>query len=271
MPELPEVETIKNYLEKFLLGKKIVGFRNLNKKQVKIKAKEIIGEKISNIERKGKILILTLTNNKKVYIHLKMTGQLIFQHELKPIKFTRAIFQFSRAYLLFNDARKFGWIKFQSEEIKKLGIEPFNQAFNLQNLQKIFRASKRPIKRVLMDQKKIAGIGNIYANEALFLAKINPLKPASALTNEEIRELRNSILEVLKKALKYEGTSLRFYLKPDQTNGRYQEKFLVYQKEGENCYYCHDKIKKIFLDGRSTFYCPSCQKEEPNLLRRTIK
>ncbi|MFN3605521.1 MAG: zinc finger domain-containing protein, partial [Leptonema sp. (in: bacteria)] len=118
----------------------------------------------------------------------------------------------------------------------------------------------RPIKIVLMDQTKIAGIGNIYANEALFLAKINPQKPANKLTKEEIKRLKNSILKILKKALKYEGTSTRFYLKPDQTKGKYQENFLVYQREGKSCLRCNGKIKKIILGRRSTFYCPNCPK-----------
>ena len=300
MPELPEVETIKNYLKKILVGKKIVGFRRLDKKQVQIRERDVVGEKILDIERRGKILIFKLSNNKEIYVHLKMTGRLIYTEKLDISKATRAVFEFSngreplrtfsrtdannknrellrtekrtyanyildrelvrKGYLLFNDARKFGWIKLKAREIGKLGIEPFSKEFNLKNLEKIFRATKRPIKIVLMDQEKIAGIGNIYANEALFLAKINPKKPANKLTKEEIKRLKNSILKVLKKALECEGTSSRFYLKPDQTKGRYQEKFLVYQREGKSCFRCQNKIKRIILGGRSTFYCERCQK-----------
>lgn len=263
MPELPEVETIKNYLKEILIGKKIVGFKNLDKKRVKVKEKDIIGEKFLDVKRKGKILILKLSNNKEIYSHLKMTGQfLYFDKRLKKgdLRFTRAIFKLNKGYLIFNDIRKFGWLKINEKEIQKLGIEPFSQEFNLKNLRKIFQRTKRPIKLVLMDQEKIAGIGNIYANEALFLAKINPQKPANKLTKEEIKRLKKSILKILKKALKYEGTSSRFYLKPDRSKGRYQEKFLVYQKEGKSCSQCKKEIKRIILGGRSTFYCSRCQR-----------
>ncbi|BCX15680.1 MAG: formamidopyrimidine-DNA glycosylase [Candidatus Parcubacteria bacterium] len=288
MPELPEVETIKNYLRKNIIGKEIVGFQNLNKKQIKIKEKDIVGEKILDLQRRGKILILKLSNNKDVFVHLKMTGQLIYAKNKEILKSTRAVFELCELarmiddtqmnanfirddwrnknirnhlhYLIFNDARKFGWIKLKAEEIKNLGIEPFSKEFNLKNLEKIFQKSKRPIKIVLMDQTEIAGIGNIYASESLFLAKINPQKPANKLTKEEIKRLRNSILKILKKALQYEGTSSRFYIKPDQTKGRYQEKFLVYQREGKKCFRCKSKIKRIVLGGRSTFYCQICQK-----------
>lgn len=301
MPELPEVETIKKYLKRFILGKKIVGFENLDKKRIKIKEKDIINEKILDIKRKGKVLILKLSNDKEICIHLKLTGQLIYQQNKEISKSTRAIFELTENrepmrtlllnanickplytnrehmrtskkikekannhsnvhYLIFNDARKFGWIKLKTKEIEKLGIEPFSKEFNVKNLERIFKQTRRPIKVVLMDQKKIAGIGNIYANEALFLAKINPQKRANRLTKEEIKRLKNSILKVLKRAIKYEGTSSRSYIKPDQTKGRYQEKFLVYQRAGKNCLRCNSKIKKIIVGGRSTFYCKKCQK-----------
>lgn len=260
MPELPEVETIKNYLKKFLIGKKILKFENFDEKRIFLKERDVIGEKILDVERRGKILIIKLTNNKEIFVHLKMTGQLIYLDELNIFKTTKAVFHLSKGYFVFNDARKFGWIKLEAKEAKKLGIEPFSKEFNLDNLQKVFNRTKRPIKIVLMDQEKIAGIGNIYANESLFLAKINPKKPANQLTKEEIKRLKSSILKILKRALKYEGTSSRFYIKPDQTKGRYQEKFLVYQREGEKCYRCKSKIKRIILGGRSTFYCPKCQK-----------
>lgn len=288
MPELPEVETIKDYLRKFLRGKIILDFENFDRKRIKIKAKEIIGEKILNVRRRGKILILQLTNGKAICLHLKMTGQLLYTHTKNISKFTRAIFKLCSLslvndntianvnkqfritidncvdlrYLIFNDARKFGWIKLNCDEFKKLGIEPFSKKFNFKNIQKIFQSAKRPIKLVLMDQTKIAGLGNIYANEALFLAKINPLIFANALTNKEIKALKNSILKVLNKALKYEGTSSRSYIKPDQSKGKYQEKFLVYQRAGKKCFRCNNKIKKLILGGRGTFYCGKCQKNK---------
>lgn len=263
MPELPEVETIKNYLKKLIVGKKILDFKNLNEKQVRIEANEVIGKKILEVERRGKILIFKLSDNKNLTAHLKMSGQFLYFYrnlKKKDLRFTRAIFKLNKGYLVFNDVRKFAWLKIGDEDTKKLGIEPFSQEFNVQNLEKIFKQTKKSIKLVLMDQEKIAGIGNIYANEALFLAKINPQKPANNLTKNEIKKLKNSILKILRKALKYEGTSSRFYLKPNQTKGRYQEKFLVYQREGKKCFRCKHQIKRIVLGGRSTFYCEKCQR-----------
>jgi formamidopyrimidine-DNA glycosylase len=116
------------------------------------------------------------------------------------------------------------------------------------------------MKLVLMDQTKIAGLGNIYTNEILFLAKINPKMPANKISEKQINNLIKSIREILKRAIKLEGTSFRFYLKPDASKGSYQEKFLIYQREGKKCYRCQFKIKRIVLGGRSTFYCPNCQK-----------
>lgn len=263
MPELPEVETIKNYLKRFVVGKRILNFENLNKKQIKVSENDVVGKKILDIERMGKILIIKLSGNKNLTAHLKMSGQFLYfprNLEKGDLKYARAIFKLNKGYLVFNDVRKFGWLRVGNEEIQKLGIEPFSKKFNIKNLEEIFKQTKRPIKLVLMDQRKIAGIGNIYANEALFLAKINPQKPANKLTKSEIKRLKNSIIKILKKALKYEGTSSRFYLKPDQTKGHYQEKFLVYQKTSKDCPRCGKKIKKIILGGRSTFYCPFCQK-----------
>lgn len=264
MPELPEVETIKVYLKRFISGAKIVDFRNLDKKRIKVDPKEIINQTILDIQRRGKMLIFKLPNDKLLIFHLKMSGQIIYLNEAKidekDLKHTRAIFKLDRGYLIFNDPRRFGWLKTDKKEIEKLGIEPLSQEFNLKNLQKIFSRTKRMIKIVLMDQRRIAGIGNIYASESLFLARVNPRKPANTLTTEEIRRLKNSVVKILRKALRYEGTSSRLYLKPDGSKGSYQERFLVYQREGKKCLRCRNKIKKIILGGRSTFYCPKCQR-----------
>lgn len=181
MPELPEVETIKRYLEKEIVGQKILKVKVLNKKSFYGDKRKIVNKKISSLNRRGKILILNLENNLNLVFHLKMSGQLIFSKEQldKFEKQTRIIFILNKGYLFFNDTRKFGWVKILDdkeliEEFKKLGPEPFSEDFNFDYLKNIFSKTKRAIKVILMDQTKIAGIGNIYANEALFLAKIDP-------------------------------------------------------------------------------------------------
>jgi formamidopyrimidine-DNA glycosylase len=211
---------------------------------------------------------LTQINSKglNLVFHLKLTGQLIFLNFLRnsEIKnYTRVIFILDKGFLIFNDARKFGWIKVLdnkdlNNELSKIGKEPFD--LNFKYLKEIFSRTKRPIKIVLMEQKKIAGLGNIYANEALFLSKIHPLKPANKLKDSEIKNLLLAIKKVIKKAIKLQGTSFRFYVKPDESKGSYQEEFLVYQRKNEKCLRCKNKIRYIKISGRGTFYCPRCQK-----------
>jgi formamidopyrimidine-DNA glycosylase len=303
MPELPEIETIKRYLEKDLIGRKIKDVKILNKKSFLGDKKKILNSKILKIERKGKMLIFKLatdkygfeTDNNGLYtkqstkinythksvlksasirwlvFHLKLTGQLIFYptnsneflNEWQRMKYTRVIFILDKGFLIFNDARKFGWVKVLDDknlnnELSKIGKEPFD--LNFKYLKEIFSKTKRPIKIVLMDQRKIAGLGNIYANEALFLAKIHPLKPANKLKDSEIKDLLSAIKKVIKKAIKLQGTSFRFYVKPDESKGSYQEEFLVYQRKDEKCLRCKSKIKYIKIGGRGSFYCPNCQK-----------
>jgi formamidopyrimidine-DNA glycosylase len=292
MPELPEIETIKRYLEKDLIGRKIKDVKILNKKSFIGDKKKILNSKILKFERKGKMLIFRLNNGLNLIFHLKLTGQLLFyytnsneflnapnqskhgsgrpepnfvlvQGEWQRTKYTRVIFILDKGFLVFNDARKFGWVrvldnKDLNNELSKIGKEPFD--LNFKYLKEIFSKTKRPIKIVLMDQRKIAGLGNIYASEALFLAKIHPLKPANKLKDNEIKNLISAIKKVIKKAIELQGTSFRFYVKPDESKGSYQEEFLVYQRKNKKCLRCKSKIKYIKIGSRGSFYCPGCQK-----------
>jgi formamidopyrimidine-DNA glycosylase len=267
MPELPEIETIKRYLEKDLIGRKIKDVKILNKKSFLGDKKKILNSKILKIERKGKMLIFRLNNSLNLVFHLKLTGQLLFLNPAPELvlgkKYTRVLFILDKGFLVFNDARKFGWVKVLDDkdlnnELSKIGKEPFD--LNFKYLKEIFSKTKKPIKIVLMEQEKIAGLGNIYANEALFLSKIHPLKPANKLKDNEIRNLLSAIKKVIKKAIKLQGTSFRFYVKPDESKGSYQEEFLVYQRKNEKCLRCQSKIKYVKIGGRGSFYCPVCQK-----------
>lgn len=273
MPELPEVETIKRSLAKVLPGKKI---KNIEVRKPKIfqgDPKEAIGKTIRSIERRGKILIMSL-GDVSLLIHLKLTGQLIyhlvpFAGETFPAKNTHVVFEIDHGKLFYNDLRQFGWIKIVKSsklkvqnEIERLGPEPFDKEFTVDYLQKIFLKTSKSIKLVLMDQEKIAGLGNIYANEALFEAGILPARPADSLRAEETKELREGILGVLEEGLKFGGASAadEAYVKPDGGPGSYQKHFRVYQREGKDCLRCGHTILRINLAGRGTFFCPNCQK-----------
>ena len=273
MPELPEVETIRLQLDQALRGLKIVGVEVLHPKSFIGEIGEIRERRVRGVQRRGKMIFLELEGGKFLVIHLKLTGQLIYQGDRGnrgnqgelPNKFTRVIISFDNGgKLYFNDLRIFGWMRVIREigEIGEIGVEPFDKEFTVEYLQKIFAKTGRPIKLVLMDQTKIAGIGNIYANEALFEAGIRPAKRAKELRDEDIKILRYSILEVLQEGIKYGGASAadEAYIKPDGTPGKYQEHFRAYQREGKKCRRCGEIIKRINLGGRGTFFCEKCQR-----------
>lgn len=285
MPELPEVETIKRILSTGIVGKKIKDIQIRIPKIFQGDPQEVIGEIIEGIERRGKILIIKLSSDKALLIHFKLTGQLVwvpkagervtvghpipFAGAELPAKTTHVIFTIDGGKLFFNDLRQFGWIKvivnskkqIVNSELGKLGPEPFDKEFSVDYLKRIFKTSK-PVKLVLMDQEKIAGIGNIYANEALFEAGISPIRPAKSLKNEEVEKLKNSILKVLEEGIRYGGSSAadEAYIKPTGEPGQYQQHFRVYQRDGQKCQKCGQIIKRIEMGGRGTFYCDKCQK-----------
>jgi formamidopyrimidine-DNA glycosylase len=283
MPELPEVETIKRSLQKSIVGKKITNVEVLLVKQFQGKKEDVIGTKITSIGRRGKILKISLSNGKNLLIHFKLTGQLVwvpkrgekitvgrpipFAGSEFPAKTTHVIFDIDGGKLFFNDLRQFGWIKVvnaegMDKEVGKIGPEPFDKEFTVEYLTKIFSKTARPIKIILMEQEKIAGIGNIYANDSLFEAGIIPTKSAKNLNKEEIIKLRKAIIKVLEDGLKYGGSSAadEAYIKPSGEAGEYQKHFRVYQRDGQKCLKCKAIIKRIKIGGRGTFYCPSCQK-----------
>ena len=283
MPELPEVETIKRSLQKAVVGKTI---RNVEVRKPKIfqgEKKEVIGKKIEGIERRGKVLIIRLSGGINLMVHFKLTGQMVwvpkggetvtlghpipFAGAQLPAKTTHVIFNIDGGKLFYNDLRQFGWIKIRDEkgverEVGTLGVEPLTEEFTPEKLGEILSKTSKPIKLVLMDQGKIAGVGNIYANDALFEAGIMPTRSANALNQSMVKKLHQAIEKVLEQGLKYGGSSARdeAYIKPTGEPGSYQEHFRVYQREGEKCPKCGGAIKRTQISGRGTFYCPKCQK-----------
>ncbi len=272
MPELPEVEIIKKSLEEKTKGKRILSVEVFNENMIQHPTKEelereLIGRMIETIDRRGKYLILNLSEDKCLILHLRMTGQLVIKSQVKKDKYLRARFKLSgNVNMDFLDKRKFATMAFLDKKelehwksLSELGPEPLSREFNFNYFKNILVNSRRPVKNLLLDQKAIAGLGNIYADEALFRAKVNPSKSSKELAQEEITALIFSIKMVLNEGIKFSGTSFSDYVDVDGKSGNFQDKLNVYQKVGESCIDCGASIKKIKLAGRSTFFCPNCQ------------
>ncbi len=280
MPELPEVETIRLGLQKYLIGKTVESVEVRLRRIFSGDEKKVIGAKIVGVDRFGKGLVINLSNGYSIAAHIKLTGQFVYRDsatsKLKmspkvgtqiPNKFTHVSFSLSGgAHLHYNDIRQFGWVKVLKTKdlktipfFKDLGPEPFKDlTFDL--FEKIVKSSSVAIKPLIMDQKKIGGIGNIYANDGLFDAEIDPRRKAKTLTDTEIKKLYDSILKVLKKGLENGGASELNYVNALGQEGKYQHHFLAYGQDGKKCVRCGEIMKKISLGGRGTYFCPNCQK-----------
>ncbi len=240
MPELPEVETIRRQLSQKIIGKKLNG------------------QKITGVRRRAKILMIDFADSSSLIFHLKLTGQLIFNG--KPSQYTRKVFNFDDgSQLIFNDVRKLGWWKKVKETKKieeKFGPEALEVDF------KTFKTllEKRPkskIKPLLMDQRFIAGLGNIYSDEILFASKVRPMRLVKTLTGKEIQKILQNIKKILKAAIKHQGSSVKYYLNACGQKGNYVKYHKVYQQK--KCFLCDEQIKRIKIGGRSAHFCPKCQ------------
>lgn len=275
MPELPEVETIRRQLNNEIKGSVFTGVKTDAGKIFKPTVGEvreiIIGRKIEGVDRQAKVLILNLTGGYHLLFHLKMTGRLLVRPiSTPPDDYTHAVFGLESGKkaleLRFADARKFGFVKLirSAKELESLragyGPEPFKD-LDLKNFKKTLSSTRRPIKIILLDQTKISGVGNIYANDSLWLAKINPKTPANKIGNVSSQKLYRSLLTVLKSGLAYGGASDQWYRQVHGEKGKYQEHFLVYGRVGEPCLRCKTLIERAVIGGRGTFYCPKCQQQ----------
>jgi len=284
MPELPEVETLKRQLEKKVKGKVIEEVDVLSPKNFIGRKEDVIGKKIEEVDRFGKVLSLKLVDIKNktsvfLNIHLKLTGELLYANDVcnavfkeiipftktnkMPASTTRVVIKFSDGSgLFFNDLRKFGWMKAKDVPEKPKGIDVLSKDFTLEFFSNLVKKSKKPIKIILMDQEKITGIGNIYANDALFLAKIHPKRKAESLKKTEIKALFESIKKIIEQGIKHGGSSGadEAFVQIDGTKGQHQRFFLVYQRENFLCPICGTSIKRIKQGGRSSFFCPNCQR-----------
>jgi len=273
MPELPEVETVKETLKLKLVGKKIRKVNVLWDNIIAYPSTEDFINKISNqtindMNRRGKFLIFDL-DDYFLLSHLRMEGKYFFRNKKEDIlKHEHVVFEFDNdEELRYMDTRKFGKMYLIDKEniekigpLKDLGLEPWDENLTTNYLIDKYKKKKLPIKTVLLDQSIIVGIGNIYANEILFLCKINPLKPCNLINEKEASDIIKYTKEVLEKAIKMGGSTIRTYSSVDGVHGLFQNELLVHGKDNSNCPICDTAIEKIKVCGRGTYYCPKCQK-----------
>jgi len=269
MPELPEVETIKNELLPHIIGCCVTGITLfwegiVRQPSVEEFCSRLTGQRIIDIARRGKYLIISLSSGDLLIIHLKMSGSLLLKPiSAEPDKFIRAILHLDKGTALhFRDPRKFGvmWLaEEQNAVVGKLGPEPLEDSFTPQLLTQRLANRTAPIKALLCDQNLIAGIGNMYADEALFAARIHPLRSGRNLSSEEVERLHQSIQQVLRSAIGNKGASVDTYFRPSGERGTAHFQFQVAHRRGQTCPICGTPLARIPIRNRGSYFCPKCQ------------
>jgi formamidopyrimidine-DNA glycosylase len=273
MPELPEVETVRARLEPVLVGRRLDRVDILDPRVVRPfepeeVAAELTGERVVGVERRGKYLVFRFESGQVLLVHLRMTGS--FRHgpggSFDADAYRRAVVRLDDGSdVVYRDVRRFGtWLVLGPDEVEpylatRLGEEPFAPAFTPRALGRRLAGRRAPIKAVLLDQRSLAGMGNIYADEALWRARIHPLRPAGQLEQPELRRLHRSIRAALEAGIARQGATLRDYAAPDGAAGSMQHEFKVYGRTGEPCDRCGTPIEKTRAGGRGTWYCTTCQ------------
>jgi formamidopyrimidine-DNA glycosylase len=275
VPELPEVETVRTTLEPALVGRQFERVeiadprvtRPVDPDEI---ARELQGEVVDAVERRGKYLVFRFRSGRVLLIHLRMTGSLRHTRDgtLEDDPYRRAVVSLDDGSdITYRDVRRFGtWLLLEPEEeaqylLRRLGEEPLGDRFTTAVLAARLRGRRAPIKAALLDQRAAAGLGNIYADEALWRARIHPLRPAGSLEAHELRRLHRSIRDALRAGIARQGTTLRDYRTPNGEVGSMQDELRVYGREGEPCPRCGTAITKTRAGGRGTWFCPRCQPE----------
>ena len=271
MPELPEVQSVVNYLRPIIINQTIASVIHLNDYTKVFEThsteqlnKQLAGQKITNVWRRGKYIIIDVAYG-HLCIHLRMTGQLQkgLGKEDNPKHYTALMTLVNGCEVYFKDYRKFGRIYF-FEDLKilenKLGCEPLSLSFTYQYLKEGLQISTGIIKPKLLDQKFIAGLGNIYVDEVLWKSRIHPKKKCNQISAIKTKRLHRSIPEILEKSINYNGTTIINFSPGNKTKGRFSKHLKVFGKQGSSCYQCESTIKKIFVSQRGTHYCPKCQR-----------
>jgi formamidopyrimidine-DNA glycosylase len=279
VPELPEVETIRQRLEPLLVGRTFDRVEILDPRLTRpfepgSVASELEGERVSSLERRGKYLVVRFESRRVLLIHLRMTGNI--QHARNGAAadddaYRRAVVRLDDGSdVTYRDVRRFGtWLVLEPEQIEpylegRLGEEPLGRSFTTRRLAERLTGRRAPVKAALLDQRTLAGMGNIYVDEALWYAGIHPLRPAGEVGADEIKALHAGIRRALKAGIARQGATLRDYRTPDGGSGRMQHEFRVYGRTGEPCERCGTPIEKTRAGGRGTWYCPNCQRREPS-------
>ena len=273
MPELPEVETVRTSLEPVLLGRTfervaIDDPRLTRPFDPQAVARELEGERVASVERRGKYLVVRFESGRVLLVHLRMTGS--FRHVPAGVPadgpHTRAVVRLDDGSdVMYRDVRRFGtWLLVEPSELDtylaaRLGEEPLARGFGPAALAARLANRRAPLKAALLDQRTLAGLGNIYVDEALWRARLDPLRPANSLDADEVRALHRGIRAALRMGIARQGATLRDYAQPDGTRGSMQHEFKVYGREGEPCDRCGTPIAKTRAGGRGTWYCPTCQ------------
>lgn len=269
MPELPEVETAVRALRPLIIGRRIVGTRlhwprHIDRPDVPEFKSRIYGLTFLEVYRRAKFIVFKLDHDETLMVHLRMTGHLaVVESAVAEDKHNHTVFELDNEQeLRFRDTRKFGrvyLVKDPAEVLGDLGPEPLDPAFTVGAFQRLIAGRKRTLKPYLLDQRIIAGIGNIYADEALFHAGVHPTRRTDTLTQDEITALHRGIQAVLILGIAREGASISTYLKPDGEKGEMQNEVKVFRRTGQQCFRCGHTIERMILGGRSTHYCPGCQ------------
>jgi formamidopyrimidine-DNA glycosylase len=273
VPELPEVETVRRRLEPALVGRRFERVEILDPRLVRpleplqVSA-ELEGERVAAVERRGKYLIVRFESGRVLLIHLRMTGSLrhVRNGLLEDDPHRRAVVRLDDGSdVAYRDVRRFGtWVVVEPADIEpylssRLGPEPLDRAFRAAHLAERLARRRAPIKAVLLDQRTLAGLGNIYVDEALWRAQIHPLAPADTLGEDQVATLTRAVKDALRTGIERQGATLRDYRQPDGSSGRMQRAFKVYGRAGEPCARCGSPIEKIRAGGRGTWFCPRCQ------------
>jgi formamidopyrimidine-DNA glycosylase len=272
VPELPEVETVRMRLEPLLLGRRfdtveIVDPRLTRPLEPAEVAAELQGERVAAVERRGKYLVFRFESGLLLLVHLRMTGSFVHtRNGTEEQLHRRAVVGLDDGSdVAYHDVRRFGtWLVLRADELDsylggRLGAEPLERSFSVRSLATALAGRRAPVKSALLDQRTVAGIGNIYADEALWRAAIDPRRAAAGLDEGEIRALHRGIRRALEAGIARQGATLRDYRTPDGSAGRMQHEFKVYGRDGEPCLRCGTPIAKTRLGGRGTWFCPNCQ------------
>jgi formamidopyrimidine-DNA glycosylase len=271
MPELPEVETIRRQLAPHLEGRRIIDPEILDPRWTRPVAPALVQEqlrdrRVERVSRSGKYLVWELEGDRYLLIHLRMTGALLFDPGVEP-PHTRVRFELDQGHrMIYVDPRRFGTGHVvlgaagrDAYLAQRLGIEPMTPAFTAQHLREVARGRRAPIKSFVLDQRRIAGVGNIYADEALFRARIHPLRAAGTLNRPQLEALRQAIEEVLLAGIEAKGATIDDFRHVDGARGSFQDRFLVHRHEGDPCPRCGTTIRKLVVGGRGTYVCEHCQ------------